>query len=379
MSHTSPQHRRLPAPTRPSGGTLNRRALTLGLCCAALSVFVPADSTFAEPKPDPKRLGVRTIAVNATPISYFDRTDSARRRFGKLTFLGGLKLSSEEKTFGGWSGIAVDPDGRGIIAVSDAGLWMTARLGMKGEILASFDDARTGPLKAMNGTPLNRERDRDAEAVELVSGTTKNGTLLISFEQNHRIGRFDIGPGGVSPPRSYVRPDKSRGTMSGLLGFEAMTLLSKGRYRGSLIAIAERMHDSTGRHTGWFWTNGKANAYTLSDIGGYDITGMASLPDGDLIILERRFNWLEGIKMRLRRLAVSDIKPNANIEGEVLLEATMSQDIDNMEGLAIHQDRSGAPVLTLISDDNFNRLFQRTILLQFRLEDDKASARTEPL
>lgn len=354
-----------------NGGGLSRLiALSLTLCSALIASSAAIDRSFAEPKPDPKSLGVRNIRVTATPIDYFDRTSPAKRQFGKLTFLGGLKLSSKEKTFGGWSGIAMDPDGRSLVAVSDAGLWMTARLGMKDNRAVSFDDARTGPLKALNGSPLSRERDRDAEAVEIVSGTTKRGRLLIAFEQNHRIGNFTIGPDGVSKPRSYVRPDKSRGTMNGLKGFEAMTVLKKGRYRGALIAIAERLHDADGRHTGWFWTGQKANAFTINDIGGYDITDMASLPGGDLIVLERRFNWLEGIKMRLRRLAVSDIKPDAKIEGEVLLEATMSQDIDNMEGLAIHQDKNGASVLTLISDDNFNRLFQRTILLRFKLEED---------
>ncbi|MBU1210457.1 MAG: esterase-like activity of phytase family protein [Alphaproteobacteria bacterium] len=358
----------------------HRTPIACGAALAALLAgsFAVIDRSTAEPKPDPRALGVREITVTATPIRTFDRTDSARYRFGKFTFLGGLRLSSPEKSFGGWSGIAIDPDGRNLIAVSDAGLWMTARLGHDDGRPATFENARTGPLKAMSGSPLGRERDRDAEAVELVAGTTKKGQLLIAFEQNHRIGRFDIGPGGVAPPTSYIRPDNSRGTMDGLKGFEAMTILTTGRYRGSIVAIAEHLHDSSGNHTGWFWTGAKANAFTLTDIGGYDIIGMAELPGGDLVLLERRFNWLEGIKMRLRRVALAELKPGAKIEGEVLLEATMAQDIDNMEGLSIHQDQAGSTILTLISDDNFNQLFQRTILLQFKLqagEDEQAGVR----
>ncbi|KUO58329.1 MAG: hypothetical protein APF80_15095 [Alphaproteobacteria bacterium BRH_c36] len=351
---------------------LHRHRISIGFCAALAAVlagtFAVVDRSTAEPKPDPRGLGVREISVTATPIPTFDRTDSSRHKFGKLTFLGGLRLSSPEKSFGGWSGLAIDPDGRGLIAVSDAGLWMTARLGHEDGRPATFGDVRTGPLKALSGSPLGRERDRDAEAVELVAGTSNNGKLLIAFEQNHRIGRFDIGPDGVAPPTSYIRPDRSSGTMDGLKGFEAMTLLTKGRYRDSVIAIAERLHDSNGDHTGWFWTGSTANAFTLTDIDGYDITGMAELPGGDLVLLERRFNWLEGVKMRLRRVALAELKPGAKIEGEVLLEATMAQDIDNMEGLAIHQDHAGSAILTLISDDNFNQLFQRTILLQFKMQ-----------
>lgn len=346
-----------------------RLAATAILCCGLIVGIATIDGLLAEPKPDPRRLGVREIDVTATPIKFFDRTNSARRQFGKLTFLGGLRLESPEKTFGGWSGIAIDADGQGLIAVSDAGLWMTARLEVKDGRPVDFTEVRAGPLKALSGKPLSRERDRDAEAVEIVSGTTKNGKLLIAFEQNHRIGRFDITENGVTAPSSYVRPDKKRGRMDALKGFEAMTVLSHGRYRGSLVAIAEHLHDRKGDHTGWLWTGGRANAFTLSDIGGYDITGMAALPDGDIVLLERRFNWLEGIKMRLRLVRIRDIKPGARLEGEILLSATMAQDIDNMEGLSVHQDQQGAAILTLISDDNFNSLFQRTILLQFKLED----------
>ncbi len=348
-----------------------RVAITVSVCVALGLTFAAIDQSSAEPKPDPRRLGVRQINVTSKPIEYFDRTNSTKRQFGKLTFLGGLRLESPEKSFGGWSGIAIDPDGQGLIAVSDAGLWMTARLDLKDGRPVAFKEARTGPLKALSGSPLRRERDRDAEAVELISGTTKTGKLLIAFEQNHRIGRFSIDAKGVSPPRSYIRPDKKRGKMDALKGFEAMTVLTKGRYRGSLIAIAEHFHDRNGDHTGWFWTQGKANAFTLSDIGGYDITGMAALPNGDLILLERRFNWLEGIKMRLRLVQLDDLKVGARIEGEVLLAATMAQDIDNMEGLSVHQDAQGNAILTLISDDNFNRLFQRTILLQFKLDSSE--------
>ena len=43
------------------------------------------------------------------------------------------------------------------------------------------------------------------------------------------------------------------------------------------------------------------------------------------------------------------------------------REIDNMEGLAVHRNAQGRTILTLISDDNFNRRFQRTLLMQFAL------------
>lgn len=254
---------------------------------------------------------------------------------------------------------------------------MTGRIGYREGVPQNVEDARVGPLKALDRSNLRRDRDRDAEAVALVSGSTKRGQLLIAFEQNHRIGRFEVGPGGVSAPKSYIRPNTSRGRMPSLKGFEAIAVLRAGKYKGSLVAIGERMHDKKGRHTGWLWTGGKARAFTLTDIGGFDITDAVGLPDGDLLVLERRFRWTEGVKMRIRRIALDDLTPGAAIEGDVLLEATMAQVIDNMEGIGVHQDARGDTIITVISDDNFNRGLQKTVLLQFRLQDTavKSTAR----
>ncbi len=74
--------------------------------------------------------------------------------------------------------------------------------------------------------------------------------------------------------------------------------------------------------------------------------------------------------MRLRYLRGADIKPGAVVDGEVLLQANMGYEIDNMEGLAVHKDARGDTVVTLVSDDNFNHMLQRTLLLQFTLHVD---------
>jgi hypothetical protein len=67
----------------------------------------------------------------------------------------------------------------------------------------------------------------------------------------------------------------------------------------------------------------------------------SSLPDGGLIVLERRFRYSEGIKMRIRRIKASEIKRGALIEGETLLEAIDALNMDNMEGIAAHRSRAG--------------------------------------
>jgi hypothetical protein len=92
------------------------------------------------------------------------------------------------------------------------------------------------------------------------------------------------------------------------------------------------------------------------------------LPSGDLLILERKFSWTSGLFIRVRRIALADVKPGAVVDGPVLFEGDLSLAIDNMEGISAHRTADGETVLTMISDDNFSAL-QRTLLLQFTLAE----------
>jgi hypothetical protein len=98
----------------------------------------------------------------------------------------------------------------------------------------------------------------------------------------------------------------------------------------------------------------------------YNVTDAAIAPGGRLLVLERHFSFFRGALMRIRRLELTDVRPGALVDGEVLIEASLAQEIDNMEAIAVHRNAGGETIITLLSDDNFNRL-QRTILLRFAL------------
>ena len=70
---------------------------------------------------------------------------------------------------------------------------------------------------------------------------------------------------------------------------------------------------------------------------------------------------------RLVRIKAADVKPGAEMEGEVLYEG-VGGDLDNMEGVAVHQTATGQTRITLISDNNFND-WERNLLLEFSLPD----------
>jgi len=337
----------------------------IALAISAASLMPPVR---ADPKPDTIDLAVEKIEVEARRVTGFTKSNRAATRFGKLEWRGGLVLTSKSSNFGGWSGLVTDPSGKSVFAVSDAGTWMTMGLVYEDGRLAGVGEAQLGPLQSLGSATLKRGRDRDAEAATLAGGTLDGGNLLIAFEHNHRIGRFAIGPDGLSAPKSYLPLPDGAKRLRGNKGLEALTVLAGGPNKGSLVAIGERDQDSEDVLPGWMWIKGAPKAFAVKNIAGFDITDAAALPDGGIIILERRFRWTEGVKIRMRRLAADSIMPGALIAGEVLLEADfLSEEIDNMEGLGVHQGADGETVLTLISDDNFNGFLQRTILLQFAL------------
>jgi hypothetical protein len=326
-------------------------------------------TALAEPKPDIAGATAGPIVVNATPIRSFKRFGGTAEEPSKLKFRGGLVLTSPSPLFGGWSGLILDDDARYFLAISDTGVWMTGNVAYDGTKPSGVENARLGPLLDREGKPLVRSRDRDSEAVALESGTLLHGSVLVAFEGRHRIKRYAISPAGLSADQGSLQLPAGAKAMRRNLGLEAMAVLKGGPHKGSVIAFSERLYDASRNHTGWLWTDNGPQTVHLKNIGDYDLTDVASLDDGTLFVLERRFRWTEGVKMRLRRLAPGELRPGRTAEGETLIEADLNDEIDNMEGLSLTRLNGRDVLVTMISDDNFNHVLQRTVLLQFTVED----------
>jgi hypothetical protein len=135
---------------------------------------------------------------------------------------------------------------------------------------------------------------------------------------------------------------------------------------GTLIAISERGLDKAGNTIGFLIGGASPGNFAVRRSSNFDITDAALLPGGDVLLLERRFSWSSGLAVRMRRVALGEIKPGAVVDGPILFDVDLGYEIDNMEGLSVHRSAGGETILTLISDDNFSAL-QRTLLLQFTL------------
>jgi len=343
------------------------RATCLAVAVLVASGLISPVSPVAAQKAATATNKTSAVEVTARRLESYQRGLGNSKRFGRLEFRGGLVLSSPDARFGGFSGLIVAPDGRHLLAISDQGHWLSGEITYAGKSPSGIGKARMGPLLALNGRPLTRKRDADAEEIALLSGTLKSGVALVAFERNRRIARYPILNGELGKPTSLISlPAGARRTKSNT-GLEAVTVLRGGLFRGAIVAFAEDLRDENDHHTGWVLGKGAPKQLSFKDIGGFALTGAASLDDGSVLILERRFRMSEGVRMRLRLIPADELRPGRVIEGETLILSDMSYEIDNMEAVAVHKAPTGETVITIMSDDNYNKFLQRNLLLQFAL------------
>ena len=302
------------------------------------------------------------IEIRADPIVAFDAHEPARRRFGQLEFRGGLVLTSSYREFGGLSAIRMAPDGAHFISLSDHGRWLQGRITYEGQRPSGIADAVMAPILGPDGQALAARGWHDTESI-----ADDDGTLYVGIEGVNQIVRFDYGKDGLLARGHPIPVPVGIRTLPRNQGLEALVFVPRNYpMGGTLIAISERGLDQAGNLRAFLIGGPAPGTFSIKRIGQFDISDAALLPGGDLLILERSFSWPEGLLIQIRRINMGDVKPGAIVDGQVLFEADLRLEIDNMEGLAVHQTPAGETVLTMISDDNFSAL-QRTELLQFTL------------
>jgi hypothetical protein len=334
-----------------------RQAATIALTLAA---FVGAAVLLAPAQE--RSSGPTRIEVRSSEIASFDPRDPERRRFGALEFRGGLALTSPHEAFGGFSALRVTADGQ-LLALSDKGNWLRARIVYRNGAPAGIADAEMAPALGADGRPLAARGWYDTESL----ATDDAGNVYVGIERVNRIVRFDLARRGLAARGHPIPVPSGIAKLPYNLGLECLAYAPKdSALGGTLIAISERGLDADGNIVGFLIGGNKPGDIAVRRSDDYDVSDCAITPDGALIILERRYSIARGVAIRMRRVLFDRVSPGSVLDGPVLIEADMGYQIDNMEGVSVHRSASGELVLTLISDDNFSPL-QRTLLLQFTL------------
>lgn len=295
------------------------------------------------------------------------------KRLGALTYRGGLVLSSRDENFGGLSSLRITPDGKELLATTDRGHWFSARLlyNESGD-LSGLEETHLAPIKLLGGEDAP-DADHDAESLAY----DDKGSLYLGFEHNHRILRLPVSGPEALRAQSLAQTD-ANATLSlpdlrrlpRNSGLESLVILRDGR----LLAIAEGKKNSD-PSPAWLMTeNGTTTSLGYARSARFRPTDATRLPNGDILMLERRFSIVGGVAARLRLIDAEQIRPGAVLDGAVLATFIEPVTVDNMEGIATRQGANGETLVYLLSDDNFNT-FQRTLLLMFALDAGSIGAK----
>jgi hypothetical protein len=335
-----------------------KSAAVLALMAAVLAS--PAAGFAEELLSQGKPVDVRTKAIETFQIGREERT------FGKLTFLGGLELLASDREIGGLSGLLSLEGGNTFLAVTDHGHWVSGRIAQTAEgTPLDVSGVRVAPLLGADGKTLKARWGHDTEALAL-----DGSDLYVTAETRNAIYRYPW-PLATGKERMLgeVKLAEDIRALRRNTGLEALAVAPDGSsVAGRLIAVAESPAGEGRDLDGYIIGSDGTDRFRIRRHDAFDATDAAFLPDGDMLLLERRFTLLDLIGLRLRRFPGESIQPDALLEGELLLEADFGFQIDNMEALAVHRNEAGETILTMLSDDNRSFL-QRTILLRFRLEN----------
>ncbi|MBZ9759833.1 esterase-like activity of phytase family protein [Mesorhizobium sp. CA8] len=308
---------------------------------------------------------VETVEISARPISQF-HIGHDETRFGPLEFVGGLEMTSPARDFGALSAFRFLKPGGDFIGVADTGFWFFGTI---------TRDAGRRPLGVTNfrmqqmvdaaGRPIDRKWEVDAEGLAV-----KDGIATVGFERDQRVAQFKIDPDNMKAPVRQLDYQIPAEELRQNRGFETVTHANPyGQHEGGLVVVSERSLNKAGNVYAAVIEGPHKGVFTVRRDGDFDITDGAFLPDGDLLLLERSFSIARGVKMRLRRIYGESVAKGAVADGPVLMEADMSYQIDNMEGLDVWTRDDGALMVSLISDDNHS-ILQRNLYLEFILHQD---------
>ena len=295
-----------------------------------------------------------SVEVMVTPIP-LDNAAPQKSKTDALIYRGGLHLSAIDPRFGGFSGLGLSADGLRMISISDAAVSFSAELSYdQAGNLSGLKNPDLGTLAGLDGEPLAGKRWADAEAMS----PGVEGEIIIAFERDHRLWRYDPG---TTVPR-VLRPPLELADMPENDGIEALTLLHDGR----LLAISE---GAPNERASVAWVSNAAGWDVLTYIPdkGFRPTGAATLPDGDVVVLERFYTPRAGVRIKIKRISAADIGPGAEVEGKLLASLAPPMNVDNFEGIEAVAAAGGKTHIYVISDDNFNRGEQRTLLMMFEL------------
>jgi hypothetical protein len=271
-----------------------------------------------------------------------------------LRYVDGWSLSSRDDDFGGLSSLIIE-NGK-FVSVSDSGAIIRFAIDAGGKA----SDATVNPLPIGCASDKDK-RDRDSESIARDPVT---GRYWIGFEWRNVICRSDAN---FAKAERLAKPELMKHwPKTG--GPEAIVRLADGRFlifaefangSGALpeLLIADR--DPTAPDVRY------SRALYMAPEHHFSPTDAAQLPDGRLIVINRRFEPPAYFSARLSLLDPLPAKVSGIVSGKTIAKFERPGLTSNFEGVAVSNE-DGRTFIWIISDDNYMWI-EHTYLLKFEL------------
>ncbi len=290
--------------------------------------------------------------------------------------------------------------------MTDRGYWVTVDLAYSPDgYLSGVKGGEIGRLLDPNGKPLLKEQDwyknkKKYEDEDKKWGAESLARLddgsLVAFEQNHRIWHYANGIGVAATKSLDLRKIKTK-EWGPNEGVEALVTLANGELlafiEGWEEAFIEGRKENVTESPAYLRHRGKWEPLSYLHDEGFRPTGATRLPDGDILVIERCFDFepfepcnKKRTIVRLRRFKAKSIVPGAKLKGEEIAVLKAPLTVDNFAGVAVRRGKKDETLVYLLSDDNGKYLkwvkektgkpkneigkpIQRTLLLRVALEE----------
>jgi hypothetical protein len=235
--------------------------------------------------------------------------------------------------------------------------------------MTGLADVEAAPMLGPDGRPIAARGWYDSESIAIDGTQIETAHVYIGLERVNQVLRFDFSKGFTRSLGEIVPMPTAVKKLPYNKGLEALVFVPGGMpLAGTLIALSERGLDANGNLVAFLVGGPSPGQFSIRRTEKFDISDATLLASGELLVLERKFSLVEGLNVRIRRIALKSLAPGALVDGPVIFEVDLGEEVDNMEGIDAFVTPQGETVLTMVSDDNFS-LFQRTLLLQFVLVD----------
>ena len=288
--------------------------------------------------------------------------------FMQIKILGTLKIHSVKVNsikLTELSDLAWDEDEQLLYAISDEGLLYHLKLTIKDGRLKATQVVFATTLKGDNDKAL-KGKYSDSEGLSITNGNNGikgDSELIISFENKPRIAHYDPDgdlistikiPKNLRKRKNYRSKNKS---LESVMFHPKHGVITASEYPLKRYKISQQTVYSS---------KGKVWHFPASQATNSAITGLETLPNGDILVLERAYqNPIIPININLRRIKINQCNKAKQCPVEIIASFNGSDGwlLDNFEGLTHFKGNQ----YLMVSDDNNNPL-QKTILILFEIK-----------